>query len=54
LVTAVTVALSAPLSQIAHSLLLLKKNAAEANGYFVATKSGSATMFSGTVASNLV
>jgi len=46
LVTAVTVALSAPLSQIDQSLFESKKNAAEANGYFVATKSGFATVSS--------
>jgi hypothetical protein len=39
-VTAVTVASSAPLSHIVHSLFELKKNAAELNGYFVATRSG--------------
>ena len=39
-VTDVTVASSAPLSQISQSLFELKKNAAEAKGYFVATKSG--------------
>ena len=46
LVTAVTVASSAPLSQIDHNLLESKKNAAEANGYLVATKSGFATQSS--------
>ena len=45
-VTAVIVALSAPLSQIAQSLFESKKNAADANGYFVATKSGLATVSS--------
>ena len=39
-VTAVTVAVSAPLSQIAQRPFELKKNAAEAKGYLVATKSG--------------
>ena len=39
-VTAVTVASSAPLSQIAQRPFELKKKAAEANGYLVATKSG--------------
>ena len=44
-VTAVTVASSAPLSQIAHNLFESKKNAAEAKGYFVATKSGLSIKF---------
>ena len=46
LVTAVTVASSAPLSQIDQSLFESKKNAAEAKGYLVATKSGLATQSS--------
>jgi hypothetical protein len=46
LVTAVTVASSAPLSQMDQSPLLLKKNAADINGYFVATRSGLAMIIS--------
>ena len=46
LVTAVTVASSAPLSQIDQSLFESKKKAADANGYFVATRSGLATVSS--------
>jgi len=37
---------SAPLSQIDHSLFESKKKAAEANGYLVATKSGLETVSS--------
>ena len=44
MVTAVTVATSAPLSQIAQRLFELKKNAAEANGYLVEIRSGFATV----------
>ena len=45
-VTAVTVAVSAPLSQIDHNLFESKKKAADANGYLVATKSGLLTQSS--------
>jgi len=45
-VTAVTVASSVPLSQIDHNLFESKKNAADAKGYLVATKSGFATQSS--------
>ena len=54
LVTAVTVATSDPLSQIDQRLLLLKKNAADARGYLVATRSGLAVISSGTVLSNKI
>ena len=53
LVTAVTVASSDPLSQMLQREFELKKNAAEAKGYLVATKSGFAKMSSPTVLSNL-
>ena len=46
LVNFVMVLSSAPSSQIDQSLLVLKKNAADANGYFVATKSGFDTVSS--------
>ena len=45
-VTEVTVASSAPLSQIDQSLLESKKKAAEAKGYLVDTKSGLPTVSS--------
>jgi hypothetical protein len=54
LVTAVTVASSAPLSHIDHNLFESKKNAADANGYLVATKSGLATVSSPMNLANLV
>ncbi len=42
-VTAVTVASSAPLSEIAFNPFLLKNQPADANAYLVATKAGFAT-----------
>ena len=53
-VTLVTVASSAPRSQMAQMLFELKKNAADASGYFVATKSGLATQSSPTNLEKLV
>jgi hypothetical protein len=46
LVTAVTVASSAPLSAISFILLVENNHAADAKGYFVATKSGLDTVSS--------
>ena len=48
LVTAVTVASSAPLEAISFSLFLEKNQAAESKGYLVATRSGFARISSST------
>jgi hypothetical protein len=51
-VTSVTTASVAPLSAILCKPFLWKNQAADNNGYLVATKSGDSSRFSGTVASN--